>query len=50
MLTNSIILKNFHWKVFEKGMEIHMMSPVKVRLSTTYHILLAEFRQLYMEL
>ena len=28
-------LKNSHWKVFEKGMKIHMMSHVKVCSSTT---------------
>jgi len=43
-------LKNSHWKVFEKDMKIHMMSHVKVRSSTTYHILLAEFGELPMEL
>ena len=31
-------------------MKIHMMSRVKVRSSTTYHILLAEFGELPMEL
>jgi hypothetical protein len=35
--------KNSQWKVFEKGMTIHMMSHVKVRSLTAYHILLAEF-------
>ena len=37
-------LKNSHWKVFEKGMKMYMMSHIKVRSSTTYHILLVEFR------
>jgi hypothetical protein len=31
------------WKVFEKGMKMHMMSHVKVCSLTTYHILLTEF-------
>ena len=31
-------------------MKIHMMSHVKVRSSTTYHILLAEFGELRMQL
>ena len=43
-------LENSHWKVFEKGMKIHMMSHVKVCSSTTYHILLAEFKQLCIKL
>ena len=34
-------LKN-PWKVFKKGMKMHMMSHVKVLSLTTYHILLAE--------
>ena len=41
---------NSHWKVFEKGMKIHMMSNIKVHPSTTYHILLAEFGELPMQL
>ena len=36
-------LKNSHWKVFEKGIEMYMTSHVKVHSSTTYHILLAEY-------
>ena len=36
-------LKNSHWKVSKKGVKIHMMSQVKMRSSTTYHILLAKF-------
>ena len=28
------ILKNSHWKVFEKGMKMHMTSHVKVHPST----------------
>ena len=43
-------LKNFHWKVFEKGLKMHMMPHIKVRPSKTYHILLAEFGELPMEL
>ena len=42
--------KHSHWKVFEKGMKIHMMSHVKVRFPTTYHILLAKFGVFPMEL
>ena len=43
-------LKNSHWKVFEKDIEIRMMSHVKVCSSTTYHIILAEFKELPIEL
>ena len=43
-------LKNSHWKVFEKGMKMYMMSHIKVRSSTTYHILLVEFREPPIEL
>jgi hypothetical protein len=39
-------VKNSHWKVFEKGMKMHMMSHVKVCFLTTYHILLVEFKEL----
>jgi hypothetical protein len=39
-------LKNSHWKVFQKGMKIHMMSHLKVHFLTTYHILLTEFGEL----
>jgi hypothetical protein len=38
---------NFHWKVFEKGMKMHMMSRVTVCSSTTYRILMAEFGELH---
>jgi hypothetical protein len=43
-------LKNSHWKTFEKGVKINMMSRVQVHFSTTYHILLAEFGELPIEL
>ena len=43
-------LKNFHWKVFEKGMKMYMMSHVKVSSLTAFHILLAEFGDLPIEL
>jgi len=43
-------LKSSHWKVSEKGMKMHMMSHVKVCSSTTYHILLAKFGELPIEL
>jgi hypothetical protein len=43
-------LKNPHWKVFEKGMKMHMMSHVKVHSPTTYHILMAKFKELPMDL
>ena len=43
-------LKNSHWKVFEEGMKMQMMSHVKVCSSTTYHILLVEFIKLLIEL
>ena len=33
-------LKSSHWKVFEKGMNLHMMSHIKVCSSTTHYILL----------
>ena len=39
-------LKNSYWKILEKDMKMHMMSHVKVRSLTTYHILLAECREL----
>ena len=41
-------LENFHWKVFEKGMKMHMMSHVKVTTLTTYSILLTVFGELLM--
>ena len=43
-------LKNFHRKVFEKGIKMHMMSHVGVRSLATYHILLVEFGELPIEL
>ena len=43
-------LKNSHWKVFEKGMKMHLMSPFKVYSLTTYHILLVESGELPLEL
>ena len=43
-------LKNYHWKVFEKGMKTCMMSHVKVCSSTTYDYLLAEYAELPMKL
>ena len=39
-------LSNCHWKVFEKGMEVHMMCDVEARSLTTYHILTAECKKL----
>ena len=42
--------KNSHWKVFEKGMKMQMISHVKVHSSTTYHVLLAKFGGLPIEL
>ena len=42
-------LKNSHWKDLEKGMKTHL-SYFKVCSSTTYHILLAEFERLHIEL
>ena len=39
-------LESSRWKVFEKGIKMHMMSHVKVCPLTTYHILLAEFGEL----
>jgi hypothetical protein len=41
--------KDSHWKIFEKGMQVHMMSHVKVNSLTTYHILLTEFGELPIE-
>ena len=43
-------LNNSHSKVFEKGMKMHMMFHVKVSPLTTYHILLAKFGELPIEL
>ena len=43
-------LKNSHWKVFEEGMKMHMMSHIKVHSLTTYHIFMAKFRELPIEL
>ena len=43
--------KKSHLKVFEKGMKMDiMMSHIKVRSSTTYHILWVEFGDLSIEL
>ena len=42
-------LKNRHWKVFKKGMKMHVMSHVKVCSSTSYHIIPTEFRELPIE-
>ena len=39
-----------HWKVFEKGMKIHMMLHIKECYLTTYHILLAKLGELSIEL
>ena len=36
--------------VFEKGIKMHVISHIKVRSLTTYHILLAEFGELPIEL
>jgi glyoxylate carboligase len=36
-------LENSHWKSLKIVMKIHNMSYIKVRPSTTYQILLAEF-------
>ena len=43
-------LKYSHWKVFKKGMKMDMMSHVKVLSLITYHILLAKFGKLPIEL
>jgi hypothetical protein len=43
-------LNNHHWKVFEKDMNMHMMSHVKVHSSTTDLIMLAKFGEILMEL
>jgi hypothetical protein len=40
----------FYWKVFEKGMKMHMISHVIVCFLTSYYILLAEFGELLIEL
>ena len=32
-----------YWKVFEKGMKMHMRHHVKVCSLTTYHVVLAKF-------
>ena len=42
--------KNSHWKGFEKGMKMHIKSYIKLCFSTTYHILMAEFGELPIEL
>ena len=41
--------KNFHWKVFEKGMKIHILSHIKAHSLTTYHIVPAKFGELPIE-
>ena len=43
-------LKSSHSKVFEKGMKMHMVSHIKVCSSTTYHIFMAEFGELPIDL
>jgi hypothetical protein len=43
-------LEKSHLKVFEEGMKMHVMSHIKVRSSTTYQILLAEFGEIPIEL
>ena len=43
-------LKNSHWKVFENGVKMHMMSHIKMCSLITYHILLAEFGEPPIEL
>ena len=43
-------LKNSHWKVFEKNVKMHMVSRIKVRSPTIYRMLLAEFKELHIEL
>ena len=35
------LLKYSIWKVFEKGMKMHMMSHVRVHSLTTYHVLVS---------
>ena len=42
--------RNHHWKVFEKGVKIHIMSHLKVCTLTTYHLFLAKFGDFPMEL
>ena len=43
-------LKNSRWEVSKKGMKIHMMSHVKVRSLTNYHILLVKFGEIPIEI
>ena len=43
-------LKNSYWKIFKKVMQINMMSHVKINYVAIYHILLAEFGGLPLEL
>ena len=38
------------WNFFKKGMKMHMMSHIKVCSSTTFDILLAEFKELPIDL
>lgn len=42
--------EEFLLNVFEKRMRIHMISHVKLRSSTSYHMFLTHFGQLLMEL
>ena len=43
-------LKYSHWILSKKVMKMHMMSHIKVRSSTTYHVLLVvEFKELPIE-
>ena len=43
-------LKNSHWKAFEKGTKMQMISHVKLCSTTTYHILSAKFGNFPIEL
>lgn len=43
-------LENFHWEVFDKSMEMHMMSHINVCSSTIHHILLVKFGDVSIEL
>ena len=42
--------KTSHWKVFEKDVKIRMMSRVKVRSLTNYHVFMAQFREFLIDL
>ena len=48
-LAIGVYVSIIHWKLFEKGMKIHMMSHVKARSSTTYRVLLAKLGELPIE-